>query len=208
VPDLSFTVAGVEPAPYSATPLLNFKLRVENADPAEPIPAVMLRCQIRIEPARRPYGESEQEKLSELFGEPARWGQTLHSMLWTHSNTVIPPFQGSVTIDLPVACTFDLTVASAKYFNGLEQGEAPLCLLFSGTVFHQNSAGALQIAQIPWTKEAYYGLPAETWQQLMDCHYPNQAWICLRRDVFERLNRYKRARGIPTWEQALESVLP
>ena len=80
MPDLSFAVAGVEPAPHSATPLLNFKLRVENADPAEPIPAVMLRCQIRIEPARRPYGESEQEKLSDLFGEPARWGQTLHSM--------------------------------------------------------------------------------------------------------------------------------
>ena len=84
----------------------------------------MLRCQIRIEPARRPYGESEQEKLSDLFGEPARWSQTLHSMLWTHSNVVIPPFQGSTTVDLPVACTFDLTVASAKYFNGLEHGRS------------------------------------------------------------------------------------
>lgn len=208
MPDLSFTVAGMEPAPFSSTPLLNFKLRVENANPVEPIPAVMLRCQIRIEPARRHYGPSEQEKLSDLFGEPARWGQTLHSMLWSHSNVVIPPFEGSITIDLPVECTFDLTVASAKYFNGLEQGEAPLCLLFSGTVFHKNAAGALQIAQIPWTKEAYCGLPAQTWQQLMDCHYPNQAWLCLRRDVFERLNRYKRERGIPTWEQALESVLP
>ena len=81
---------------------------------------------------------------------------------------MIPPFQGGITIDLPVACTFDLTVASAKYFNGLEQGEAPLCLLFSGTIFHQNAAGALQIAQIPWTKEAHFGLPAETWQQLME----------------------------------------
>jgi hypothetical protein len=208
LPDLTFTVTGVEPAPHSATPLLHFKLLVENLDRSEPIPAVMLRCQIRIDPARRPYVPSEQEKLSDLFGEPERWGQTLHSMLWTHSNVVIPPFQGSIAIDLPVACTFDLMVAGAKYFNGLEQGVAPLSLLFSGTIFHQNSEGALQIAQIPWTKEAQFCLPAETWRQLMDTHYPNQAWVCLRRDVFERLNRYKRARGIPTWEQALESVLP
>jgi hypothetical protein len=208
LPDLSFQVTGVEIPPYSAAPLLHFKLLVENDDPGVCIPAVMLRCQIRIEPARRSYGPAEQEKLSDLFGEPARWSQTLRSMLWAHSNVVIPPFQGSTTVDLPVECTFDLTVASAKYFHGLESGDAPLCLLFSGTIFHQTAQGALQIAQIPWTKEANFALSAQMWQRLMDCHYPNQAWLCLRRDVFERLNRYKREHGIPTWEQTLESVLP
>jgi hypothetical protein len=30
----------------------------------------------------------------------------------------------------------------------------------------------------------------------------------LRRDIFDRLYQYKRERGIPTWEQALESILP
>jgi len=30
----------------------------------------------------------------------------------------------------------------------------------------------------------------------------------VRRDVFDRLHRYKMQRGIPTWEQTLESVLP
>ena len=43
---------------------------------------------------------------------------------------------------------------------------------------------------------------------MMDEHYPNTAWLCLRRDVFERLHQYKTDRGIPTWEQALESMLP
>jgi hypothetical protein len=41
----------------------------------------------------------------------------------------------------------------------------------------------------------------------MDAYYPNTAWLCLRRDVFDRLYRYKVHRGIPTWEQTLESVL-
>jgi hypothetical protein len=43
---------------------------------------------------------------------------------------------------------------------------------------------------------------------MMDIYYPNSAWLCLRRDVFERIYQYKVERGIPTWEQALESMLP
>jgi hypothetical protein len=43
---------------------------------------------------------------------------------------------------------------------------------------------------------------------MMDIYYPNSAWLCLRRDVFDRLYQYKRGRGMATWEQALESILP
>jgi hypothetical protein len=43
---------------------------------------------------------------------------------------------------------------------------------------------------------------------MMDIYYPNSAWLNLRRDVFDRLYEYKRRRGIPTWEQALEEILP
>lgn len=43
---------------------------------------------------------------------------------------------------------------------------------------------------------------------MMDAHYPNLAWLCLRRDVFDRLYRYKMESGAPTWEQALERLLP
>ena len=41
----------------------------------------------------------------------------------------------------------------------------------------------------------------------MDVYYPNSAWLCLRRDVFEDLHRFKVERGIPTWEQAFEIML-
>jgi hypothetical protein len=40
----------------------------------------------------------------------------------------------------------------------------------------------------------------------MDQYYPNLAWLALRRDIFERLYRFKIARGIPTWEQVMEEV--
>ncbi|MDB5173550.1 MAG: hypothetical protein JWN51_2323, partial [Phycisphaerales bacterium] len=33
------------------------------------------------------------------------------------------------------------------------------------------------------------------------------AWLCLRKDVYDRLARYKTQRGLPAWEQVLESLL-
>ena len=205
MPDLNFRIEGAEAARFAAAPILNFKLRV---DADQPVHTIALRCQIRIEPARRRYRESEQRGLIDLFGAPERWKDTLHSMLWTHTNVVVPSFSDTVAIDLPVACTFDFNVASAKYFGGLEAGEVPLALLFSGTVFYPAEDGALRATQIPWSKEVDYALPVAIWKTMMDEYYPNTAWLCLRRDIFDRLHRYKIDRGIPTWEQTLESILP
>jgi hypothetical protein len=208
VPVLSFAVEGVEAARFAASPLLNFNLRIENQDRAQRIHTIALRCQIRIEPTRRRYRESEQHRLLDLFGEPERWAQTLHSLLWTHTNIVVPSFSGSTLVQLPAPCTFDFNVASVKFFNGLEDGDVPLLLLFSGTVFYEVEDATLQVTQIPWSKEVAYALPVRAWKEMMDEHYPNTAWLCLRRDVFERLYQYKIDRGIPTWEQTVESMLP
>lgn len=208
MPDLSFQVEGAEAVPYAAAPLLALKLRVVNRDAEEPIQTIALRCQIQLEVTRRRYNPEEQERLHDLFGEPERWGQTLRTMLWTHTSAVVTPFKGSATFDLQVPCTFDFNVAATKYFAGLEDGEIPIELLFSGTVFYEADDGALQVAQISWEAEAKYRLPVRVWKQMMDIYYPNSAWLNLRRDVFDRLYEYKRRRGIPTWEQALESLLP
>ena len=68
--------------------------------------------------------------------------------------------------------------------------------MFSGTVFHAGKVG-LQVAQIPWDREASYRLPVRAWKEMMDFYYPNTAWICLRRDVFERLYEFKTRQGSP-----------
>jgi hypothetical protein len=207
MPDLDFQVESVEAVPFAVAPLLNFKLRVDNSNLDEWIQTVALRCQIQIEPTRRQYNPEEQEKMLDLFGEPERWGQTLKTMLWTHASTVVSSFQNSTTVDLPVNCTFDFNVAGTKYFAGLADGEIPLLLLFSGTVFYEAEDGAIQIAQISWNKETQFRLPVRVWQEMMEHYYPNSAWLNLRRDTFERLQKYKMQRGIPTFEQALEKLL-
>lgn len=208
MPDLDFAIDGVEVVAYAAAPLLHFRLRVTNADPAESIHTVALRCQINIDATHRHYTADEERSLRDLFGDPDRWSQTLRTMLWTHANTVVKPFSGSTTVMLPVECTYDFNIAATKYFDGLETGEIPLLFLFSGTVFYQSDSAGLLAAPISWSREANFRLPVETWRKLMDTYYPNIAWLALRRDVFDRLNDYKMTHGIPTWEQALERILP
>jgi hypothetical protein len=207
VPDLSFHLEGAEPVPFAAAPLLALTLRVNNADPQEIIQTVALRCQIQIETTRRRYDPIEQDRLFELFDRPERWGQTLRTMLWTHASVIIPTFSNSTLVDLPVPCTYDFNVAVTKYFAGLENGEIPLCILFSGTVFYETDEGVLQAGQIPWDREARYSLPVRVWRQMMDIYYPNSAWLSIRKDVFDRLYGYKRRHGIPTWEETLDRVL-
>jgi len=207
MPDLNFKIEGAAAVPFAASPILALRLRITSTDPEEQIHTVTLRCQIQIEAARRKYNADEQERLLDLFGQPERWSQTLRSMLWTNVSVVVPPFTGTTLIDLQVPCTFDFNVAATKYFAGLENGEVPLCLLFSGSIFYEAGAG-LQVMQIPWDRETTYRLPVRVWQDMIEMYYPNTAWLCLRRDVFDRLNLYKMQQGIPTWEQTLESILP
>jgi hypothetical protein len=188
-------------------PTIAIKLRVANAHKTELIHTVVLRSQIQIEVTRRRYTSLEQERLRDLFGEPERWGQTLRNLLWTNASVVVPQFTTATSVDLQVPCSFDFSIATTKYFSGLEDGEIPLCLMFSGTVFYADPKGALQVAPISWAKETKFRLPLRVWKDMMDSYYPNSAWLCLRRDTFESLQQFKVERGIPTWEQAFETML-
>ncbi|MBS1795553.1 MAG: hypothetical protein JSS81_16985 [Acidobacteria bacterium] len=207
MPDLDFAVESVEIVPYAVAPLLNFQVRITDADNAGRVESVLLDCQIRLETVRRSYSDEEKAHLFDLFGEPERWGQTLKSMLWTHANVIVPPFSGTTTVALPVPCSFDFNVAATKYFAGLETGEAPLVFLFSGTCFYRDADGFLQCQRISWEKEAEFRLPVAVWRELIEHYYPNSAWLNLRRDVFERLRAYKTGHFLPTWEQTLEELL-
>ncbi|MFZ0292052.1 MAG: DUF6084 family protein [Candidatus Sulfotelmatobacter sp.] len=208
MPDLSFQIEKAEPQRFTVAPTLLFKLRITNAAAHETVHSVALRCQIQLEVTRRQYTPEDQSHLRDLFGEADRWSQTLKTMLWTHASVVAPAFQDTAVVDVPVPCTFDFNVAATKYFHGLSEGDVPLNFLFSGTVFYADEGGSLQVAPIPWDKEARFRLPVKAWREMMEIYYPNTAWLCLRRDVFERMYQYKVERGIPSWEQALESLLP
>ncbi len=208
MPDLKFQVEEAAVVPFAAAPALAFKLRITNEPAAEAIHTVALRCQIQLEVTRRRYTPAEQNNMLDLFGEPGGWGRTLRNLLWTHTSMVVPGFKGSTLVDLLVPCTFDFNIAVTKYFEGLREGEVPLCLMFSGTVFYAQPDGLLQASPISWQQEAKFKLPVKLWREMMDIYYPNSAWLCLRRDVFDRMHQYKMQHCIPTWEALIESLLP
>jgi hypothetical protein len=206
VPELAFAVAGVEPWEYAAVPTLRLRLRIESAG-GQPIRSLALTTQIRIAVTRRPYGPAAQARLVELFGEPGGWGRTLRSLLWTHTTLTVQAFSGSTVVDMPVPCTYDFDVVAAKYLHALEDGEVPLELLFSGTMFYADERGLLRTALISWDREAECRLPVRVWKQTMDHYFPDSAWLRLRKQTFDRLYAYKAARALPTWEHALDALL-
>ena len=204
VPRLEVAVEDAKAVRFAAAPTLAFGLRLESD---RPVRSLMLNAQIRILPAQRAYGAADEERLVELFGPVERWGDTLRSFLWTNTTLLVPPFEVATTAELTVPCTYDLEVAAAKYFHALRDGDVPLELLFSGTVFFSGEDGLLQTAQIPWDCEAQFRLPVSTWRDAIDVHFPGAAWLRLRQDVFDRLAAYRASRTLPTWEAAIEELL-
>ena len=203
--ELEFSVLDVVVEKYAAAPTLLFKMRLGEST-GEQVHTIALRCQVRIEPQRRTYSAEEKELLSELFGAPERWGDTLKPFLWTHTSTMVKGFTGSIDFDLPVTCTYDLEVATGKYFHGLADGEIPVLLLFSGTVFARGATG-FAVEQVPWHHEAQVRVPVTLWRELMDHYFPGQGWIRLERETIDALIRYKAAHALTTWEQVFQLLL-
>ena len=202
---LAFTVLDCRVEPYAIVPTLVFRLQIaENT--GEQIHAIALRCQIQMEPRRRHYSPGEENQLLELFGAPDRWSDTLRTLLWTHVSLMVPGFQGTTVIDVPITCTYDFEVVAAKYLESLEDGEVPLLFLFSGTIFARGQLG-FNVEQVPWDKEATYRLPVRQWREVMDRYFPASAWIRLRRESFDALYRFKGRHALPTWDDAVETLL-
>ncbi|HEY3732501.1 MAG TPA: DUF6084 family protein [Streptosporangiaceae bacterium] len=203
--DLVFDCTGVAPDRYALAPSMNLKLRISETS-GERVEAIALRCQMRIEPARRRYTHAEEAKLNDLFGDTDRWADTLKPMQFTTVSVMVPAFTGNTEIDLPVPFTYDLDIASTRYFTGLESGEIPLLLLFSGTIFGL-ADGRISVQLVPWSKEAPCRIPVAAWREAIDVHFPDSAWIKMSTRTLDDLQRFKNRHALPTWEATLVTLL-
>ena len=206
MPDLSFQIRDVVAMPFAAVPTLAVHLHIQNATD-EQVHSISLNCQTRIEPLGRTYSAEEEKRLLDLFGERERWARTMQPMPWNISVLKVPAFAGYIDLDLPLPCSFDFDVAATKYFYGLGEGSIKASILFSGTAFYENETGSLQVAQVPWDREASFRVPVATWQAAVDAHYPNSAWLRLSRETFDRLFLYKLTHATPSWDRLIEHLL-
>src|SRR5438270_486045 len=145
MPDLGFQITGVKAAQDGLVPLLLFKVGISALPAEETIQALILQAQIQIQSPQRSYNAAEKDALSDVFGTPERWGQTLRNRFWTQANTTTGSFTGNTEAVLQVPCTFDLNVLATKYFHALQQGDVPLLFLFTGSIFYTSADGRLQI---------------------------------------------------------------
>ena len=201
----TFSVVDIFAEPYAAAPQLTARLRIAESTGAT-IHAIALRCQVRIEPQRRRYEDTDEAGLLALFGERERWPETLKPFLWMQCNTMVQGFTGLTEVDLPLPCTYDFEVTGSRYLHAVGSGTVPLALLFSGTVFTKGAHG-FGVEQVPWDCEASYQLPIDVWQQMIAAYYPNSGWIRLDHDVLKNLSDYRAQHGLTTWEETVQELL-
>jgi uncharacterized protein DUF6084 len=206
IPDLAFAVTGAGRLEHAAAPTVRLGLRVTSG--GAPVRAILLDVQVRIAATRRAYPRAADDRLFELFGAREDWGTTLRSLLWTRTTLSVPPFTGETDVDLLVPCTYDLDVAATRYIDALGDGDVPLELLFSGTVFYSGADGRLQTALLPWDLEAEHRLPVAVWRETMDHHFRDSAWLRLDRASHDRLVAYRSRRALPTWADVVDELLP
>ncbi|MCX4510949.1 DUF6084 family protein [Streptomyces sp. NBC_01619] len=201
---LTFTCTGVRADPYAAGPTLVFRLRI-TASEGTRVHALALRCQLRIEPARRGYADDEADGVRDLFGERSRWGSTLHPLQFAQVSVMVPGFTGETETDLVVPCTYDMDVAATRYAHALSEGEVPLLMLFSGTAF--TGAGGFHVEPVPWDREASFRMPVKIWQEMLEQHFPGCGWIRLPRDSMDALLAFRSRRALPSWESTIAALL-
>jgi hypothetical protein len=202
--DLNFSIDSVRVESHAAAPTLVFRLHISESSGVR-VHTGLLRCLLQIDPRGRRYTPSEGDGLLELFDCPERWIDTVRPIFWTQVAIVVPQFAREVDVDVPVPCTYDVEVASAKYFNALEGGEIPVTMMFSGTMFVA-AEDRVHATPVAWDKEARFRLPVATWRELMAAYFGDSAWIRLRRDSFDALCRFRAVRALPSWEATVEAL--
>ncbi|HVW28729.1 MAG TPA: DUF6084 family protein [Polyangiaceae bacterium] len=203
--ELAFRLTGARAVEHAATPSLALGVGV-SAGAGVLVDAVLLRSAVRIEVARRPYDPGERERLREVFGSDGAWARSPKSLLWAQATSVVPGFEGETAVDVIVPCGFDFAAQATRYLHALAEGDVPVTVQFSGTVFHRTESG-LRAAPIPWDREAPFRVPVALLRQIVDDHFPGAAVVGVERDIFYRLDDYRRDRGLRTFGEAIDRLL-
>lgn len=206
IADVDFAVRGIRPLEHAAVPTLVLRLALTRTG-GGPVRSVTLNTTVRIDVARRRYDGVEPAALARLFGQPDQWATSMRALTWAQLTTVVPPFEDGTEVDLPLACGQEHELAVNGYFEVVRDGEVPLDLLFSGTVFHSGDDGRLRTSQLSWSKDASCAMPAALWHELVARYHGGSTWVRLPRETYDALSAYRSRHGLESWERTVRALL-
>ncbi|QBI53551.1 DUF6084 family protein [Streptomonospora litoralis] len=202
---LEFTCTGADTRRFAAAPTIDLHTRITDSS-GSGVHTIVLQCLVRIQPRRRRYSDAEAEGLRDVFGETGEWARTMQALTLANTSVIVPAFTGATDVDVPLPCSYDFEVAAAKYLHALGDGDVPLLVQFSGTVFRKAPQG-FTVEQVPWDLEAEHPLPVAVWRRTMDHYFPAGGWIRAHRDTVDALQSFKSRNALPTWDDALMRLL-
>jgi len=205
-PEPEFSVVGARAEEHAAAPTVIFSLKVRESSARE-IYTIALSAQILVDPTGRGYDAVDREALLDLFGPPDQIVTSLKSLVWARADVLVPSFTEEAIFELPVACTYDLEVASAKYFASLPDGVAPLDFHFNGSIFYRGEHDRLQLVQVPWSCTARYRMPVAVWREAIATRFAETGWVRLHERTIARLRRRQAERGSPSIDDLLGELL-
>ncbi len=194
--ELKFTIAGAHPKQHAASPAISFETAIATSEPVE---ALVLRAEVRIEPQRRQYDSREHTLLNDLFSTPDRWATTLRTFSWADVPVIVTAFEEQTCAHIDVPCTFDFDEAATRYFSALGEGDIPLRFFFSGAIFRYGGNG-VSTERVPWSCEAGYRMPLQVWNAAMRACFGDDAIIRVRRETLEDLHRLRALSGAISWD--------
>ena len=208
MPELSFHIEKVEVEPFAVSPQMMFKLRLSNhADGSDPHRRPARPDTDRghrvaaIVPRRAGAIAGSVRRARALGPNPAR-----HCCGRTPAPSC-PPSKAAPMVESARPLHLRLQRRRDQVFRRLAEGDIPVCVQFSGTVFYTQQGGPLQVMPIPWDKEVHFRLPVELWKRA-DGHLLPRHGVALPASATPSIAciATKWSTVFPTWEQALESM--
>jgi hypothetical protein len=202
IPDPEFWVLDADVLPYAAAPTIVFRLRIKDGSARE-VYTVALNALIQLEAIQRAHDDDTRDRLRDVFGDPERWGDTARAVLWAKQDVLVPSFTGSTTFDLQVPCNADLELATARWFEAVEDGVAPLAFHFTGSVLYRGEEDRMQLTRVPWHATAQFRLPVEIWRNAVG----GGGVVRVSRNTFDALQRRRLEHGLHSLDAAVADLL-
>src|SRR4029453_7129882 len=76
-----------------------------------------------------------------------------------------------------------------------------------GDDLRQGPGGLPRRADRRARREARPPGPVQVWRDVMDRYFPGGGWLRVRRETIDALQRFKAARTLPTWDDAIAQLL-